>query len=164
VKWPVRIPFDRLWPDRPVQQTALVAGLVLLKRADIPGPTLQPTTDTNALINELLSINCQEAGHYLELLHKAAVVLPNEGWRAQWQERERALLSAFIQDIPTYLLELPNSPRSADTFRRELLTELAKLVPQTPQTAGTDHRTASYGTMTSQTILDGSGRHDSRAN
>ncbi len=123
VKWPVRLAPQRLWPGRPIADSAVPAALLLLERG--ASAALTPVDDRSAVADELLDMNFGEARHFLKLLSKAGAL--DAAWLESWKQAEKALLENLLADIPVYRLVLPNT-KSAGDVRAALLPSLKKLV------------------------------------
>jgi len=109
IKWPVRLPVERLWPGRPVAQEATPAGLVLLNRTATTAPSLVSLSPEDLPVDDLIKMNFGEARHFLHLLAKSQAVPNLPDWQADWQECERRLLRNRMMEFPIYSLELPRT-------------------------------------------------------
>ncbi len=128
VKWPVRLPIERLWPGRKAVLEATPVGLVLLNRTAASGLNLTALSPDDCLVDDLIGMNFREARHFLHLLVKSQSVANFQAWLASWQECERQLLQTRMAEIPIYLLELPRTHDSATAYRRALTGKLMDLV------------------------------------
>jgi hypothetical protein len=114
IKLPVRIPLARLWPDRPVAEKAVPAGLVVLERDDVEQPVLRQIQPEQAPVDDLLAMNFGEAHYYLDLVGK--YLQPDE-WQtlvAEWRQREKNVLQQLVQHIPVYSLTIPMQAAQLD--------------------------------------------------
>ncbi len=125
LKWAVRLGPERLWPGKAIADSATPAAILLLERADVSAPQLIPINELAATASDLLEMNFGEARHFLALLRKAGKL--DEKWLLDWQDTERQLLVARLNEIPAYRLILPFS-QSADDVKATLLPLLEKLV------------------------------------
>jgi hypothetical protein len=128
IKWPVRLPLQRLWPGREAKMRANPAALVLLDRADVREPVVQSINDREAVCDDLLAMNFYEARHYLNLVEKSNAVDDFKPWLDDWQQQEKSLLSQRIREIPVNLLSLPNNTQPSKTANEKLVTKLDSLV------------------------------------
>lgn len=124
IKWPVRLPVERLWPERDLALQAKPAALVLLKRGDVLSPTVLPVTEGSKVVNELLQMNFNEARHYLTLLKKCAAM--SDEMLSDWRVREEQLIQRAVEQIPVYQLVLP----ARKSNQAELAVELASTLDQ----------------------------------
>lgn len=120
IKWPVRVPLPRLWPQAPLTPQAEVAALVLLTSG--PRPHLEPCSPKEAL-SMLVHVQRHEARHFFRLMRKARV--PQEPL-THWRTREARLLQELLQRVPVYLLSVPHpsSDGRVDTSWWRLLETL----------------------------------------
>lgn len=141
LKWPVRLPVTRLWPQTPVAAQAHPAALLLLERAEpLSGAArLTPLDDSEAAAQRLLKMNFGEARHFLSLLKKARVFSP--GWLQAWQDQELRLLRQLCQEIPLYRLSLPRAA-DAPTARQTLLPVLERLAAEHSSPGAPPEKTA----------------------
>ena len=130
IKWPVRLPIERLWPGRPAAFSAQPVALVNLTRANVPAPRLRLLGLDESPLDELIEMNFREARHFLSLLEKAKAVPDLEAWISQWKARERLLLEKRLQEIPVYLLELPMQTASPKAYRQALAEKFIQLIPE----------------------------------
>jgi hypothetical protein len=128
IKWPVRIPVERLWLGRSVAPEATPAGLVVLKRTPSPDPKLSVLQPDEVLLDELIGMNFGEARHFLALIKKNRSVNDYQSWQAAWRKLERQLLKFRLAEMPVYLLELPRTYSSSSEFRKSLTDRLMHLV------------------------------------
>lgn len=123
IKWPVRIPPGRLWPDAPIAPEATPAAIVLLERGDAPG--LIPVDDLTGVADALVKMNFGEMRHFLMLLEKSRNL--DQSWLKVWRESETALLTKLVAEIPVYRLVLPRT-NDTESVRESLLPALEKMV------------------------------------
>lgn len=128
IKWPVRLPLDRLWPARTVNLQARPTALVILDRANVSAPTVQIFDDRPEILDHLLDMNFYEARHYLNLVDKSKSVANFKAWLEEWKMQEAKLLSQRLQEIPTYLLTLPHSTKPSKILNEQLVEQLEALV------------------------------------
>jgi len=127
LKWPVRLPAERLWPRRRVAVSALPVGILFLGRGEVGAPQIQPQPYSDALLDELIAMNFSEARHFLHLVQKCGAQPAYESWLAQWQERERKILWSVLHQTPIYRLILPQGAHP-ERFRMALVEKLNNLV------------------------------------
>jgi len=129
IKWALRLPMERLWPGRDLEKCAEPAAVIILKRGhSTQRPGLQPLAENELPLDELIAMNFSEARHFLNLLEKRQAIADHSTWLQGWQEHERRLLQARLQEIPVYRLELPGKIRSHASFRSMLVAELTALL------------------------------------
>jgi hypothetical protein len=127
LKWAVRMPLERLWPQRKLAASAAPAAILLLERGeDGPHPILRRLPASQAPLDELVEMNFYEARHFLHLVQKAGAIPDFPIWLERWKASERTLLEQRLQEIPVYRLELP-AIRNGQASRRELFESLAAL-------------------------------------
>ncbi len=111
LKWPVRVGAERLWPGRAYQAQALLAGVLLLRRAQVPHPMLEPIGEADDPVGELLEMNFFEARHFIRLVGRAPTPAPS-GWLDAWRAREREALVQLQSRVPFLQLVLPEKVAS----------------------------------------------------
>jgi len=122
LKWPVRLPLQRLWPQAPIAPIARPAALVLLRRGE--QTRLTPLEDLPQAAESLIKMNFGEARHFIHLLKKSGAF--STPWLEAWQTQERHLLRQLCQEIPLYQLELPPA-KTAQAARDAILPALERL-------------------------------------
>ncbi len=129
LKWAVRLPIERLWPGREMAKSARPAAVILLERdLSAQRPALHPVEADEALVGDLIRMNFYEARHFLNLVQKSGSIPEFATWLKGWQDCERALLQARLQEVPVYRLVLPGEVGSPAMFRSVLVGELTRLV------------------------------------
>ena len=120
IKWPVRLPVDRLWPKHEWANQAKLAGVILLRKSGQDQLSLTPALAEDLVVEELLDMNFYEVRHYCALVDKC----PNTGlpddWFSVWKNQERKLLHENLIIDPVYWLDVPDKP-AADRFGTELI-------------------------------------------
>jgi len=124
IKWPVRLQFDRLWPNISITDTASPAGLLLLARENIREPSLDKISELDSVVQELVEMNFFEARHFISLVKAAG--LYSEAWYQQWFEHERSNLYSFFNNVPLFKLTLPK--RSTDQSNDRILSMIEEIV------------------------------------
>jgi hypothetical protein len=128
ITWPVRLPIDRLWPDRQLQFHAIPAAFITLKRSSIvQNPRLRQIPMNETAIDELVEMNFREAIHFITLLKKGNFHRNLDNWMKKWQRTERKLLLKRLEEFPSYTLEFPNQLSHPLNLRSELVEKLAGL-------------------------------------
>ena len=126
IKWPVRIPADRLWPGRSIAAEAELAAVVLLRRGAADSPQLRLAVRDELVLRDLVEMNFGEARHFVRLAWGP------EGWeRPQvrgWRERERDLLERWSEGVPFYRLDLPPARARSEVSRAAIIDLLQPLV------------------------------------
>jgi len=129
IKWPVRLPVERLWPGRSPQDRATPAALVILDRTEKDQhPNLHRIRTDEFPLEDLIAMNFYEARHFLYLVQKAGVFPDLDSWVQDWRSRERELLQKRYLEIPAYILEMPRQIDASREFQASLVDTLAGLV------------------------------------
>jgi len=105
LRWAVRVPLSRLWPEYQVAPRAPVAGWIWLH----PGPRClgpQPWSMAEAQ-DALLEMQFHEARYFLRLVEKNRPENWPSNWTTQWRAREARLLNRSLGSIPGYRLQVP---------------------------------------------------------
>jgi len=122
IKWPLRVEPRLLWPERVSASHAQTQAVLLLERGRAEEISLEPLSDSAALVDQLLQVNFYEARHTIELIEG---FLSPPGCPEQWQARERETLRQGLEQAPAYRLSMPETP-SID--RAKLVSILQQLV------------------------------------
>lgn len=122
IKWPLRVEPRLLWPERASAPHAQLQALLLLESGRAEEVSLEPISDSAALVDRLLHVNFFEARHTIELI--AGFYSP-PGYLEQWQSRERETLRRALEDAPAYRLTIPET---ASMARAKLVSILQQLV------------------------------------
>ncbi len=120
LKWPVRVPLERLWPQSPPPAEARLGAVVLL----VPGPSaaLEPLSVPQAL-EVLLPMQRYEARHFVRLLGRAGY--PEDTFHPWWEQEARGLREV-LEGVPVYRLQVPRGQPRDRTVQdvRALLEDL----------------------------------------
>lgn len=108
IKWPVRLPSERLWPEHELADTADLRSVLLLRRADIASPRLRDVDSMDAVVEDLVDMNFFEARHFIRLVNTSPAGAPAVDWVDTWKDRERALLKRYLLQTKVQWLELPS--------------------------------------------------------
>ncbi len=108
LKWPTRIPQERLWPGKSISTRANISAIILLDRDDIPEPYIRENKQIHEYADKLIDMNFSEANHFVNLVSKQELPEYLEEWVATWREKEYGLLVDRLTQIPHYYLVLPN--------------------------------------------------------
>lgn len=127
IKWPVRLPADRLWPNHSVAGQAELGAILLLRRSAHDALVLTHAELDDRLVEDLLEMNFYEVRHFRNLLDKAVDTGLEDEWLDEWRSRERLLLQDNLLDAPIYWLDIPEKPAS-DRFGYELVEALTNIV------------------------------------
>lgn len=122
IKWPLRVEPGLLWPKRVYAPHAQLQALLLLERGRAAEISLEPISDSAALVDQLLKVNSYEARHTIELIED---YFSPSGYPGQWQVRERETLRQVLEDAPAYRLSMPPT---ASIDRTMLVSTLQQLV------------------------------------
>jgi hypothetical protein len=104
VRWPVRVPAQRLWPGSTICARAELAAIVLLSKGASDHPTLIPAGRDPAIFDHLHQMNFAEARHFIRFAWEGDPEAPR---LRQWQREERESLKELSEGVPLYRLELP---------------------------------------------------------
>ena len=126
--WPVRLPFDRLWPGKVVQTRARPAAVILLERSPIQLPHLKRLSSDEMPLGDLIEMNFWEARHFIALVKQAGVFADPDNWIRQWRLDEYNLLSKRLEEISAYTLELPQEVGRPLEFKQKLIAIIDQLV------------------------------------
>ena len=121
LKWAVRLPLRRLWPDHEFEMSAVPASIVILERCDSPHPEVERISSTANLIDELIEMNFYEARHFIELIKLSHSVPDINSWINEWRSMEYKLLSQVLEQVPAYLLKLPKHTDRSPYQHQEIL-------------------------------------------
>jgi len=102
IKWPVRVPAQRLWNELPRTESTPIHALVLLQRSNQSSLLLHPA-DPALAAQTVQDINAREFNPFLVLCAQSLSPAEREGWLL----REHALLQILTQQLPVYTLRLP---------------------------------------------------------
>jgi hypothetical protein len=133
LKWPVRLPVDRLWPDLKVANSANLAGFVLLSRSnDEVNPCLDLVKTDPSLVEDLLDMNFLEARHFLKLVFISDSRTDFDDWLAEWKGWESNILREILERVPAYQLNLPVKNKLDPVNRRRVYDLFEKLLEEQP--------------------------------
>jgi hypothetical protein len=128
LKWPLRLSESRLWPDHTIADTADLGAIVLIRRSSLPESKLIRVVNSDEVMDELLQMNFQEAGHFLTLMSKGSNFTANSSWESSWREAERSLLQSRLRETTVYWLDIPHQSSGSVAFANELLDLITPLV------------------------------------
>jgi len=126
--WPVRLPFERLWPGKAVQTRARPVAVILLERSAIQLPQLKRLSSDEMPLDDLIEMNFWEARHFIALVKQAGVFTDPDTWIRQWRLDEYNLLSKRLEEISAYSLELPQAVGRTLEFKKKLIAIIDQLV------------------------------------
>jgi len=126
--WPVRLPFDRLWPGKVVQTRARPVAVILLERSPIQSPHLKRLSSGEIPLDDLIEMNFWEARHFIALVKQAHVFSDPDTWIGQWRLDEYNLLSKRLEEISAYTLELPQEAERTLEFKQKLIAIIDQLI------------------------------------
>jgi hypothetical protein len=129
IKWPVRLPAERLWPDYQLNRQAKLAGLVILQQDWIDAPQLIRLQPGDVPVMELIEMNFSEARHYRNLLAKNHPKQDVERLFDDWQASELNLLTQRIEETQVYLLKRPIDSSGTLDSRLSFVRQVADLIP-----------------------------------
>ena len=111
IKWPVRLPSERLWPDHTLASQARLGKVLLLRRAPVQALQLVDIESIDKIVEILVEMNFFEARHFISLMNnKPGTPLP-EDWLEAWRIREKQLLHRYLSQTSVQWLELPDSKK-----------------------------------------------------
>ena len=122
IKWPLRVEPRLLWPERVSAPHAKLQALLLLESGRAEEISLEPISDSAALVDKLMKINFYEARHTIALIEgfHSAPEYPEA-----WKSREREALQRALDKAPAYRLSIP---QTASIDRAKLVSILQQLV------------------------------------
>ncbi len=120
LKWPVRVPLQRLWPEREVAQEGRLAAIFLLRRSARGQPAATRMRRVREAAGQLLEMNFGEAQHFLTLLAKANGAAEADRLRREWEANEGAVLGSLIAEAPLYTLDLPQEESSGSALAADI--------------------------------------------
>jgi len=124
IKWPVRIPLERLWPERTFCQTASLTAILVLERSN-KGSDIEivPLAD-DLIVDDMLSMNFYEARHFINLVAPFEGISWPENWLDDWRESEREALIRIVNQTKIYNMRIPLDQKRAreteEILRREI--------------------------------------------
>lgn len=130
IKWPVRMPISRLWPDHQIAMEVKPAALLLLEKNNSEDLKLIKIEPSEVPVSELIDMNFGEARHFLDMVRKCQVVPNFTTWFNDWQEKEQTLLREHINKTPVYSMLRPRVIVSMPAFKETLMEQMIDLVPQ----------------------------------
>lgn len=122
IKWPLRVEPRLLWPERESAPHAKLQALLLLESSRAEQISLEPISDSAALVDRLMQVNFFEARHTIELIEGFD---SHPRYLEQWQSRERETLQRALEEAPAYRLSMP---QTASIDRNRLVSLLQQLV------------------------------------
>ncbi len=129
IKWSVRLPVDRLWPNNAPMISAIPSAFVILERDDVEEPILSPIIEKEAPVHDLIEMNFSEAKHFLHLIQKNKAIQNYEAWHSTWVAQERKLLKSQLSNTPVYKLRLPSQATNQASTPEILHEQLSGLIP-----------------------------------
>ncbi len=127
IKWPVRIPLERLWPERSFCRTASLTAIVVLERSNKGSDVEILPFEGELIVEDLLSMNFYEARHFINL------VAPFEGiswpsiWLDDWRENERDALTRIVNQTKIYKMYVPLDQKRTRATEEGLRREISGL-------------------------------------
>ncbi len=109
IKWPTRIPQERLWPGKAFEMEADVQAVVSITRQDISRPMLDKSNDRSQFINQIVDMNFHEAEKFIELLLKQSRLTGVDLALDDWRSKEWCILHDHLKKIACYNLVLPKN-------------------------------------------------------
>ncbi len=119
IKWPLRVPPERIWLDRAIEDVAVPAALIYLCSDTTGKPGLQPVAEPESVEDALFDMNVNEVGHFITIAKNMG--LPSNEELSAWLTQERQLLSQLLKEIPVYELRFP--PRNRAEFTRRYVVD-----------------------------------------
>ena len=127
IKWPVRIPLERLWPERTFCHTASLTAIVVLERSNkVSGAEVVPLED-DLIVEDLLSMNFYEARHFINLVAPFEGISWPEHWLDNWRESERDALTRIVNQTKIYKMYIPLDQRSTRATEEKIRREISGL-------------------------------------
>ncbi len=134
IKLPVRLPMDRIWPDKEIQPQADIQALMLLSKNEfINEMHITPFCDDRLILQSLMDMNFYEARHFLNLVEKSHVLIDFKNWRNHWYSTESRLLKDILASIKVFQLEIPTRNSSYRETRKAFFQQFDSLIQQYSQ-------------------------------
>jgi hypothetical protein len=129
IKWPLRLPVERIWKGKEIEEVASPATCLILARSpDCTEPSCQRMSVDEIPFKGLIEMNFYEARHFLHLVNKASMVPDFDWWLSEWRQVENSLIRACLAQVPVYRLELPTHFDRLNDQRIQIFDLLASLV------------------------------------
>ena len=125
IRWAVRLPLARLWPDRKSAEQADLAALLILERSTIESVEVDRIEAARPLLDDLIAMNMHEARHFLALLEKSIGRANAKDLVEGWRSRERSVLDSALSVSSAYRLQLAKFARG-DSAAASLIEEELK--------------------------------------
>ncbi len=130
IKWPIRIPINRLWPDHKIAMEVKPAALVVLEKNNLDDLKITKIKPNEVPVSRLIDMNFGEARHFLSMVRKSQVVPNFTTWLKDWKIMEQTLLQQHVNKVPVYLMLRPRVMVSMPTFKETLMEKMIDLIPQ----------------------------------
>jgi hypothetical protein len=127
IKWPVRIPLERLWPERTFCETASLTAIVVLERSNKGSDVEIVPLEDDMIVDDLLSMNFYEARHFINLVAPFEGVSWPENWLDDWRENERDALTLIVNQSKIYKMRIPLDQKRARATEEGLRREISGL-------------------------------------
>lgn len=121
IKWPVRLPVNRIWLHRQIENSAVPVAIIQLEQSDV-NSGLHKIENIQNMGNTLLEMNFYEARHFIQLLQKGEFV--GDDFLTDWKQSESNILHKLLQQIPAYSLRLPS--QNKQNYTQEKVLEVVK--------------------------------------
>jgi len=127
IKWPVRIPLERLWPERTFCHTASLTAIVVLERSNKGSDVEIVPLEDDLVIEDLLSMNFYEARHFINLVAPFEDNSWPKNWLDDWRGNERDALTRIVNQTKIYKMRIPLGQKNARETEEGLRREISSL-------------------------------------
>ncbi len=127
IKWPVRIPLERLWPERTFCHTASLTAIVVLEQCDKGSDVEILPFEGELRVEELLSMNFNEARHFINLVAPFEGISWPENWQDDWRGSERNALTRIVNQTKIYKMRVPLDQKSTLATEEKIRREISDL-------------------------------------
>jgi len=124
IKWPVRLPVDRIWPQREIENAAIPVAIIYLEQSDVD-LGLHKAANIPDVEKKIIEMNFYEARHFISLLQKGGLL--DGPFLSEWKQRELHIFHQVLQQTQLYILRLP-SENTAHYIRKNVFEVIEDLV------------------------------------
>ena len=124
IKWPVRLPVDRIWTHREIENAAVPVAIIYLEQSDVD-LGLHKTVKIPDMEKKIIEMNFYEARHFISLLQKGGIL--DDDFLSKWKQRELYILNRVLKQTPSYILRLPVE-NTAQYIQKNVLGTIEDLV------------------------------------
>ncbi len=124
LSWPVRLPVDRIWPRREIENVAMPVAIIYLEQSDVD-LGLHKAANIPSMEKKIIEMNFYEARHFVSLLQKGGLL--DDNFLFEWKQRESRILRQVLKQTQLYILRLPPN-NTAQYIRKKVLKLIEDLV------------------------------------